>query len=35
MINEGFKATATKEDVKASEDRLTARLDRIEYLLQQ
>jgi hypothetical protein len=34
MINEGFKTTATKEDVKALEDRLTTRLDRIEYLLQ-
>jgi hypothetical protein len=34
MINEGFKTTATKEDIKALEDRLTTRLDRIEYLLQ-
>jgi flagellar basal body P-ring protein FlgI len=33
MINEGFKTTATKEDVKALEDRVTARLDRIETLL--
>jgi hypothetical protein len=33
MINEGFKTTATKEDVKASEDRLTTRLDRLEHLL--
>ena len=33
MINEGFKTTATKEDVKALEDRVTTRLDRIETLL--
>lgn len=33
MINDGFKTTATKEDVKASEERLTTRLDRIEHLL--
>jgi hypothetical protein len=33
MINEGLKPTATKDDVKASEDRVTARLDRIEHLL--
>lgn len=33
MINEGFKSTATKEDVKAVEDRVTTRLDRIETLL--
>jgi len=33
MINERFKATATKEDVKALEDRVTTRLDRIETLL--
>ncbi len=40
MINEGFKATATKEDLtavqedmKAMEGRLTTRLDRIEHLL--
>lgn len=33
MINEGFKTTATKEDVKALEDRVTRRLDRIEILL--
>lgn len=33
MINEGFKTTATKEDVKALEDRVTMRLDRIEILL--
>ena len=33
MINEGFKTTATKEDVKALEDRVTRRLDRIETLL--
>jgi hypothetical protein len=33
MINEGFKTTATKEDVNALEDRVTARLDRIETLL--
>jgi hypothetical protein len=30
MINEGFKSTATKEDVKALEDRVTTRLDRIK-----
>jgi hypothetical protein len=40
MINEGFKATASKEDItavqadmQAMEDRLTTRLDRIEHLL--
>jgi hypothetical protein len=33
MINEGFKATASKEDMKAMEDRLTTRLGRIENLL--
>jgi hypothetical protein len=40
MINEGFKATASKEDLTAvkadmtaMEDRLTTRLDRIEHLL--
>jgi hypothetical protein len=33
MINEGFTATASKEDVKALEDRVTTRLDRIETLL--
>jgi hypothetical protein len=33
MINEGFKTTATKEEVKALEDRITRRLDRIETLL--
>jgi len=33
MINEGFKTTATKEDVKALEERVTTRLDRIETLL--
>jgi hypothetical protein len=33
MINEGFKSTATKEDDKALEDRITTRLDRIETLL--
>jgi hypothetical protein len=27
-INEGFKSTASKEDMKAMEDRLTTRLDR-------
>jgi integrase len=32
-INEGFKSTASKEDMKAMEDRLTTRLDRIEHLL--
>ncbi len=34
MINEGFKSTATKEDLTALEDRLTTRLDRIETSLQ-
>jgi hypothetical protein len=29
-INEGFKSTATKEDVKALEDRVTTRFDRIK-----
>jgi hypothetical protein len=33
MINEGFKTTATKDDLTALEDRLTTRLDRIEKLL--
>ena len=40
MINEGFKTTATKEDLKevkedmkAMEGRLTTRLDRIEHIL--
>ncbi len=33
MINEGFKTTATKDDLTAVEDRLTTRLDRIEHLL--
>jgi hypothetical protein len=33
MINEGFKTTATKEDVKALEDRVTTPRDRIEPLL--
>ena len=33
MINEGFKTTASKEDMTAMEDRLTMRLDRIENLL--
>jgi hypothetical protein len=33
MINEGFKTTASKEDMSAMEDRLTTRLDRIEKLL--
>jgi hypothetical protein len=40
MINEGFNATASKEDVTAvkadmtaMEDRLTTRLNRIEHLL--
>jgi hypothetical protein len=32
-LNEGFKTTATKEDVKALEERVTTRLDRIETLL--
>jgi hypothetical protein len=30
MINEGFKTTATKEDIK----RVEVRLDRIEHLIQ-
>jgi hypothetical protein len=40
MINEGFKVTASKEDItevkeemKAMDDRLATRLDRIEHLL--
>jgi hypothetical protein len=36
MINEGFKSTATKEDLKAVTTRLDgidSRLDRIEHLL--
>jgi hypothetical protein len=33
MINEGLTATASKEDVKALEDRVTTRLNRIETLL--
>jgi hypothetical protein len=33
MINEGLTATASKEDVKALENRVTMRLDRIETLL--
>jgi hypothetical protein len=33
MINEGFKTTASKEDIHALENRLTTRLDRIEHLL--
>jgi hypothetical protein len=40
MINEGFKTTASKEDLKevkedmkAMEGRLTTRLDRIEHIL--
>jgi hypothetical protein len=33
MINEGFMGTASKEDMKAMEGRLTTRLDSIEHLL--
>jgi hypothetical protein len=33
MINEGFKSTATKDDLTALEGKLTTRLDRIENLL--
>jgi hypothetical protein len=33
MINEGFKTTASKEDMTAMEGRLTTRLDKIENLL--
>jgi len=33
LINEGFNKTATSEDVKGVEERLTARLDRIENLI--
>jgi uncharacterized protein YPO0396 len=33
MINAGFKATASKEDLNALEGRLTTRLDRIEHLI--
>jgi hypothetical protein len=37
MINEGFKATATKEDINRVEiwpDSIDSRLDRFEHLLQ-
>jgi len=30
MINEGFKSTATKDDVKGVEERLTTRLDHLD-----
>jgi hypothetical protein len=30
MINEGFKSTATKEDITALEDRLATRLDHLD-----
>jgi hypothetical protein len=30
MINEGFKSTATKDDVKGMEERLTTRLDHLD-----
>jgi len=30
MINEGFKATASKEDLNALEGRLTTRLDHLD-----
>jgi hypothetical protein len=33
MINEGFKSTASKENLNALEGRLSTRLDRIEHLL--
>jgi hypothetical protein len=33
MFKDWFTATASKEDVKALEDRVTPRLDRIETLL--
>ena len=33
MINEGFKTTATKEDVAALRSEMTAGFDRIEHLL--
>jgi len=33
MINEGFKSTATKEDVAALRTEMTAGFDRIEHLL--
>jgi uncharacterized coiled-coil protein SlyX len=33
MINEGFKGTASKEDIKALEDRVTTRLDGIDARL--
>jgi hypothetical protein len=33
MINEGLNNTASKEDMRELEGRLTARLDRIEHLL--
>jgi L-2-hydroxyglutarate oxidase LhgO len=33
MINEGFKTTATKEDVAALHSEMTAGFERIEHLL--
>jgi hypothetical protein len=33
MINEGFKTTATKEDVAALRSEMTAGFERIEHLL--
>jgi hypothetical protein len=33
MINEGFKTTATKEDVAALRSEITAGFERIEHLL--
>lgn len=33
IINEGFKATATREDITTLEDRPATRLDRIKRLL--
>jgi hypothetical protein len=33
MINEGFKTTATKEDVVALRSEMTAGFERIEHLL--
>jgi L-2-hydroxyglutarate oxidase LhgO len=33
MINEGFKTTASKEDIKELRTEMTAGFDRIEHLL--
>lgn len=33
MIHEGFKDTASKDDITALENKLTTRLDRFEHLI--